>query len=41
MIGTKFNNEEVIVELPKESFDLDGIQDINPNDMSRFRVTRY
>ena len=40
-IAVEFNNEEVVVNLSDESLDLDGIQDISSNDMTRVRVTRY
>ena len=36
-----FGNEEVVITLPEEACDLDRIEEINPNDITRIRITRY
>ena len=33
----EFNNEEIHIRLPNESFDLAGIHDIDPNDVTQTR----
>ena len=39
-IAVEFNNDDIMVELPADAFDMDCIVDINPNDYSRMRITR-
>ena len=39
-LAFSFNNEKVIVEFPKDAWDLDGIEEIDPNDRSRIRISR-
>ena len=35
-----FNNEDIIVQLPDNSEDIEGIQDLDPNDMNRILIRR-
>ena len=35
-----FNNEEIVVQLPDNSEDIEGVQDLDPNDMNRILIRR-
>ena len=35
-----FNNESIKIELPRDAYDLHNIEDIDPNDIGRIRITR-
>jgi len=35
-----FNNADAVIESPGDAFDMDGINDIDPNDQSRIRIER-
>ena len=35
-----FNNESIIVELPSDAYDCKSIEKIDPNDITRIRITR-
>ena len=39
-LAFSFGNEEVVITLPEESCDLDRIEEINPNDITRIRIMR-
>ena len=39
-IAFAFNNEEITISLPEESSDLEKIEEIDPNDITRIRITR-
>ena len=39
-IALAFNNDNIVLTLPPNAFDLQCIDEINPNDMSRIRITR-
>ena len=39
-IALGFNNESIVITLPPDAFDLDAIEEIDPNDMGRIRITR-
>ena len=39
-LAFSFGNEEVVITLPEEACDLDRIEEINPNDITRIRITR-
>ena len=34
-----FNNEKLNIEIPNEAYDVDGIMNINANDLSRIKIT--
>ena len=35
-----FHNEDIVVVLPKNAGDVDGVDDLDPNDMTRIRIDR-
>ena len=35
-----FNNEDIIIELPNNKCDTDGVENLNPNDMNRITIQR-
>ena len=35
-----FNNEEIVVELPNNAHDVDGVENLNPNDLARIKIDR-
>ena len=39
-IAFAFNNDKIVVNLPNEACDVGGIQNVDPNDMARIRITR-
>ena len=39
-IALSFNNDDIELHLPGDAYDLIGIEDINPNDPDRIRITR-
>ena len=39
-IALGFNNESIVITLPPDAYDLNVIEQIDPNDMGRIRITR-
>ena len=39
-IAFAFNNEKMIIKLPNDACDVGGIENVDPNDMARIRITR-
>lgn len=39
-IAFAFNNDKIVVKLPNEACDVGGIDNVDPNDKSRIRITR-
>ena len=39
-VAFSFNNEKLHIEIPNEAYDVDGIMNINANDLSRIKITR-
>ena len=39
-IALGFNNEDIVIELPPDAYDLHSIDQIDPNDIGRIRITR-
>ena len=35
-----FDNADIVVKLPEAAYDLENIEDINPNDLTRIRIHR-
>ena len=39
-ISLDFNDERVVIEIPSHAIDVEGVEDINPNGISRIRIQR-
>ena len=39
-IALSFNNELIVIQLPPDAYDLTSIEEIDPNNMCRIRITR-
>ena len=40
VVALGFNNDTIVIQLPPDSYDLYSIDQIDPNDMDRIRITR-
>ena len=40
-ISFTFNNEKICVGLPRETYDVAGIDNVDPNNLSRIWITQY